>query len=103
MVVKKVKRHLEINLDFLKLKLRSLRKSFHCPLCNQKMSKVKTFAICNKCDYDFSKLSDREKKEITERIRHVLDPIHCSLCEEKDLEMDNKLYFCPECKITFHR
>ena len=103
MVVKTIKRHLEINTDFLKLKVRNLRGGLYCPICNKNILKLKTFALCNKCDIMFSKLTDIKKKEVTKKIEHVLNPSHCSFCDQKYLELDNKLYYCDNCSITFHQ
>jgi Zn finger protein HypA/HybF involved in hydrogenase expression len=103
MVVKTIKRHVEINLDFLKLKLKNLRGGLYCPMCNKNMSKVKTFALCSKCDSMFSKVSDIKKKQVTKKIKHALNPSQCSFCDQKDLELDNKLYYCNNCGITFHQ
>lgn len=101
MVIKTVKRHIEINTDFLKLKLRDMRKTLKCPMCGKHVSKIKRFTFCKKCDETFSKLSDNKKKTLIKNVKHI-NLEECFLCSEKDLESENKLHYCTDCDISFH-
>jgi hypothetical protein len=101
MVVKTVKRHIEINTDFLKLKFRNMKKTLKCPICDKHVSKIKTLTFCKKCDETFSKLSEHKKKTLIKNVKHI-NPEECFLCSEKNLESENKLFYCVNCDISFH-
>lgn len=102
MVVKTIKTHWEISSDYLKLFYRNLRGQLKCPMCEKHISKIKTFTICRTCDESFSNHTKAKKRKIIKKIKRDSDHSVCSLCNEKELKLDNRLYFCPGCDLTFH-
>ena len=101
MVIKTIKRHVEINADYVKLFFRNFR-SLSCPVCDIKVSKMKSFTICKKCDDKISNSNKNIRKKIIERIRNYTNHSECSICSKNNLEGENKLFYCISCDTSFH-
>lgn len=103
MVIKRIRNFIDIYSEYFKLSLRNMRKSVRCPMCNRHVSKINIIVLCKKCDEAFSKFSDEAKKTIIRKVKLSSNQTECSLCDEKNLEVDNKLYYCIDCDISFHQ
>jgi hypothetical protein len=102
MVIKKLKRHLGIHMDYFKLHLRNRRKVSRCPICEKKFEEIKTMILCSKCDDKFSRFNDKRKKKIVNNVTSIHSKKKCFMCKEKGLENENKLIYCTNCDISFH-
>jgi len=102
MVLKKIRNSLEIHTDYFKLQMRNRKKTVHCPMCNKNISKIRIITLCKNCDDKFSRYSDKLKKTIIEKIKGRPSKTKCFLCNEKNLKLDNRLFYCVDCDISFH-
>jgi len=103
MVIKRIRNYIDIQLEYLKLILRNRRKGLLCPMCNKSLSKIDTLVFCKKCDEKFSNYPVDKKKTIIENIKHRPNKSNCFLCNQRGLKLDNKLFYCINCDMSFHQ
>ncbi|MBN2202855.1 MAG: hypothetical protein JW700_01550 [Candidatus Aenigmarchaeota archaeon] len=102
MVIKHVKRHLDFHMDFIKLHLRNRRKVARCPLCEKKLSEIKTIVFCKKCDAKFMKYKEKKKKSIINKLTSIHSKKSCFLCKERLTRPEDRMIYCVNCDISFH-
>ncbi|MFH0929244.1 MAG: hypothetical protein V1818_02695 [Candidatus Aenigmatarchaeota archaeon] len=102
MVIKRVKRHWGIHMDYFKLHLRNRRKVARCPICEKNINEIKTLIFCRKCDAKFSRYTEKRKKNVINKMTSIHSNKKCFLCKEEVTKSENRMFYCAHCDISFH-